>query len=313
MNAASSDERVGSSLRTQRQLVLTRQLYIQGLAQVRRSHSAMARILGVVILDLAVETGMKTTLGTLEPASRLAKTFDGVLVQLDKALAGADLGDTPDRANILHVHEIRNDAQHRARTPTDSEANDSGVYVRDFLDKLMRLVWGKTLGAISLAGSVSDESVRESLKTAEERLAERSYREAAQYSALALTSALGKVRHAVVGDREAFTRAFVMREDLEALDRGSREKGLAFKSFPKGADVYRSFERMQEVLLLTWFRSLAGEAFHTHDGKHHFTGGSENIEDADAEFCVGYATESVLEIESRAGDLEAPFGQPSWF
>jgi hypothetical protein len=306
------DDSSEADVRVQRQLVLTKQLFLQGLALARRSHSSMARLLGVVILDLAAETGMKTAIGFLEPSTRLAKNFDGVLSQLEEALDVSSGGVLDDRGNILHVHEIRNDAQHRARTPTETESADCSVYVRDFLDKLMQRIWDRALASVSLAELVKDSDVRRFLNIAETELSTGRLREAAQASSAAVEMALVKVRRAVVGRKESFTAAFIMEEDLKRPS-----------AFPKGRDVYRSFERMQDVLLLTAlglnlgdyvrFHSLAGEAHFMANGSVRFGSGTDDIADVDADFCVGYATESVLEIESRAGDLEAPFGSASWY
>src|SRR5262249_12091804 len=77
----------------------------------------------------------------------------------------------PDRRNILHVHDIRNDAQHRTKYPTGSEVNDCRTYVRDFLQKIVSGVWGLEFKRISTAGLIQQRGLRGVLSEADAALA----------------------------------------------------------------------------------------------------------------------------------------------
>ena len=57
---------------THRQLVLTHQLYNEGSELVGQHHTGMARLLGVVVLDLAVETCLKAVVSAVGTSQRPA-------------------------------------------------------------------------------------------------------------------------------------------------------------------------------------------------------------------------------------------------
>lgn len=87
--------------------------------------------------------------------------------------------------------------------------------------------------------------------------------------------------------------------------------------------IYQAFERMQEILLYVAlgmnytdymkYKGIAGQVFFTLDGTPQRIGGKKNPDANDAEFVVAYCTDTVVQIESRVGSLEAPFGSNRWF
>ena len=97
-----------------RKLVLARRLYQHGLRQPTDS-SDIGRIVAVISFDLAAETAMKAAVSALETAKAPSDTFTGLVQQTNQAMTAAGLPDLPNRAQLLYVHGIRNEAQHRGR------------------------------------------------------------------------------------------------------------------------------------------------------------------------------------------------------
>lgn len=110
---------------------------------------------------------MHAAVGSLDPSRTPANTFDGLLKQTESILVNSGITASPGAAKILHVHSIRNDAQHRARVPLEAEVSEGIVQVREYLSELIRLVWGLTLERISIVETVQDPAVREHLLLAE--------------------------------------------------------------------------------------------------------------------------------------------------
>src|SRR5687767_15172485 len=100
---------------THRKLVLARQIYQRALIQAQLRHSYVDRILAVIGFDLTNESVLKAIVSTLEPRKSTDKDFHGVLQQADSCLTAKDLPAVPDKAKIQHVHDLRNDAQHKAK------------------------------------------------------------------------------------------------------------------------------------------------------------------------------------------------------
>jgi hypothetical protein len=61
------------------------------------------------------------------------------------------------------------------------------------------------------------------------------------------------------------------------------------------------------------FRQIVGSVILASGGTRIYSGMKENLTAGDAEFVVGYATDIVVQIESRVGNLDAPFGREYWF
>jgi hypothetical protein len=304
---------------TFRQLVVVRQLFNAGVSQAQRAHDPSSRLLAVVVLDVSVESALHASVASLDPRRTPANTFGGLLAQTETLLVNAGVRAVPGAAKILQVHSIRNDAQHRARVPLDAEVTEAVAHVREYLRELVQLVWGLTLERVSLVETVKEAEVREHLRLAEDARSKRRFRRATSECAIALALALGKVRRAVVGGGTSFARGFVMEDDLRRFQPGQRG---SFPAFSDGRDVFRSFQRMQDALLVTAlginlgdyvrFRAVAGDAVFFVNNRVEVQHGKDRVSEAQTDICLAFATESVLEVENRAGDLDRPFGRDYW-
>ncbi len=295
---------------THRKLILVKQLYQQAVVQSASHHSFVSRIMSVIGFDLAVETVLKVVVGSLEPSKVPSDSFQGLVQQSETLMLAAGCNLVPDKANIQYVHLIRNDAQHKAKYPNESDVSDCRTYTRDFLQKIIADVWDSSFEKISLTDIVQHEKVKEFLVSAETALSQGNYQQAVEQAAAGLTWALSLVKTAVVGRTPMSAKAFL----LEDMSGRTKSDSVA----------YRAFERMQETLLYVAlgmnyadymrYRRISGTVIITLNGTlHHFSSMKEHFDASDAEFVVAYCIDTVVHIESRVGRLDAPFGLSRWY
>ena len=227
-------------------------------------------------------------------------------------MTAANLGDIPDKANIQHIHSLRNDAQHKAKYPNESDINDCRTYCSDFLNRFLAQLWGISVDAISLTDLIQHPDVKNYLVTAESNLLEKNYLKSVENGSAGLTKALDLVKNAIVGRTPHFRDAFMM------SDRQGRR-------VEPDTDVFRAFQRMQSAILyLTLgmdysdymhYMDIAGQTVFTLDGKDHHFNMKEPLEPNDAEFVVAYCINTVVTIEEKVGKLDSPFGKDrlSWY
>jgi hypothetical protein len=115
---------------------------------------------------------MKAALWFLDPHRSPPDNFGGLISRLESLLADRSVGDLPDKAHLLHVHSLRNDTQHRAKLPAETDVSDARTYSRDFLNGLLHLVWGLDLDRISVADLIRDADAKVGIKDAEKALLE---------------------------------------------------------------------------------------------------------------------------------------------
>jgi hypothetical protein len=271
--------------------------------------SAVARILAVVAYDLAVETTLKTITISLDGRRVPADNFSGLVEQVERVLAKNGLGDLPGRATIFHVHQTRNDVQHKARYPTREEVSDCRTYARDFLEAVCATVWGFSFAGLSLSALVQDDRARGALLEAEQAIARADLTTAVQSASEALTWALLRVERAIVGKSDPFSKGVVAQD--------------GFGETRVDRDLTSAIKRTQETVLFLAlgleyaeylrFRSIAGWTQIIPGGRasHHASKTSPDVDDA--EFVVAYASDAVIQIEARVGGLDKPFGRDHWY
>ena len=133
---------------THKKLVIVRQLFESASIQASSRYSPVSRIMAVIGFDLAVEKILKAIVSSLDTRDQPEKAFQGVLQQANDKLQEAGFPLIPDEANIRHVHGLRNDAQHKAKYPTDDDVKECQFFVSNFLQKVT-LHYGTLNSAIS--------------------------------------------------------------------------------------------------------------------------------------------------------------------
>lgn len=292
-----------------KKLILVKQLYQQAVVQSSSKHSMVSRILSVIGFDLAVETVLKAIVGTLDTKKNPDTGFESLIQQTDSLLKSANLPEIPDKVKIRHVHSLRNDAQHKAKYPNESDVNDSRTYIKDFLQKIITDVWDISFEKISLTDIVQHDLVKDYLVKAEIALSQDDYPLAVKQAAAGLTLALNRVENAIVGRKSSFSRAILVEG--------------AFGDPESDKNLLSAFERMQETLLYIslgmnfsdymHFRQISGNIRIFPDEGVHQDSMKEFIDSDDAYFVVMYSIDSVVQIEGQVGNLDTPFGKEYWY
>jgi len=151
---------------TRRKLILVKQLYQQAEKQSSLQYSISNRIMSVIGFDLAVETLLKVTIVALDPRKQPTIIFPELLGRCDSLLSKQGLPLLPYRARILHAHSIRNDAQHKAKYPNQTDVSDCRTYARDFCREVMSNTWSVSFDDISPLEWIDDDTLRELLEIA---------------------------------------------------------------------------------------------------------------------------------------------------
>lgn len=279
---------------TRRKLILVRQIYQRAMVQSEALHSDFDRIMSLIAFDLASETVLKAVVGALEPSKTADKDFQAIIQQADALLLRKGLPEVPDKAKIQHVHGLRNDAQHKAKYPSNNDVSDSRTYTRDFLQGLVSNVWGIDFDSIRLTDIVQHQLVREYLSKAEEGLEKGEYAKAAIQAIAGFNYALNSVKASIVG--------------------------YTYFSSQVSSEIYWSINSIKDVLVLPVigldYPSYTKYKRLTSNISVHFmadSGMDSNISGPDpsadeAAFIVNYAVNSVIQIESFVGDVDKPFG-----
>jgi hypothetical protein len=220
---------------TYRKLVLAKQLFQHAVVQTSH-YSASARILGLICFDLASETLMKALIASLDSARTPSDSFIGLIKQTEDLLESNALGSVPEKSKVQHVHSLRNDTQHRAKYPNETDVNDARTYTRDFLSGLCDLAWGINVESISLVDLIQHPRLTKHLAEAEAALASSDFEAAVSQAAAGLFFALGSVEAIVAGTLANFSN-FVMLDSSGRPSAGSDSNS-----------VRRALGRSNEVL-----------------------------------------------------------------
>ena len=293
---------------TTKKLILVKQLYQQAVVHSNSQHNMVSRILSIICFDLAVETILKVIVYSLDETKDPADSFHPLMQQCDNLFEKHEYEELPDRANIKHVHSIRNDAQHKAKYPNEFDVNDCRTYVKDFLEKIMNNVWDISFEKLSVVDYVQHKRVKDLLVEAETAFSQGDYKLSVEKASSGLTCALHYVDIAMVGRKSILNHAFLTQGSF-GLDTDE--------------DTSRSFKRMQETLLyislgmnlndIMHFRKIAGDATILALGQIQHYNVKQDINVNDAEFVVMYSIDTVVEIERIVGNLKAPFGKEDWY
>ena len=286
-----------------RRVILAKQLANaaqRGTAPLRGYNAQHA----VIVLDAAIETMLFAIAGALHRDVRAyAPTFQGLLDQASTLISQRG-GQLSHWAGVSRLHEIRNDAQHKARIPSEEELSEAITHARDFLRDSVATVWGASIEALTQSDVVQHERCRELLQQAEGKLASGEERPAARLAYQALSLALLLVQGAFSGRPLQRWSSFSGRtgdrhfdRELESLSDAVRRMQETMAHTSLGLD-YADLLRCQRATgSLIW---MAGGGVHWLD--------DPQVDRTLADWVVTYCVDSVVMIEARVGDLSAPFG-----
>jgi hypothetical protein len=249
------------------------------------------------------------------------KRFDEILSHVDNNLLVApNFSPNVHSPQLLRIHKQRNDAQHSATAPASSTVDECRIYTRDFLTDIFNIVWGKDFESTSGIELVQDTEVRAFLLDAEKEFGAKNYEKVLLDSGSALASALLRVERAVIGETPRFWE-MSLRSTLRGFNRDDTE--IALEKIQDALTVtVKSVARMQEsVLYLALgmnysdymrYRQRCGRVVFDGNGSSHLAD-TPIVDAAAAEFALAYCTDAVIQIESRVGEIEKPFGKEFWY
>jgi hypothetical protein len=289
---------------TLKKLILVKQLYNRALLQAEAHHSPVDRIMAVICFDLTHETILKAVAGALT-SKPVKDNFPDVLQQADSLLADNNLSEVPDKAKILFVRSIRNDAQHKAKYPNPTDVSDCRTYSRDFLRQIMPNVWDKSFESLSLVDAIQHSRIREYLREAETELTNGNHTKSVINTVAGFEWAISNTKAAIVG-------RIPSRADTIFVGDGSgrpRESREMFRVFAHMRDtVMRSVIGLNFPGYLKFTRIT--DSFHIFfygDGHYDSTMSGPAPNPQEAEYVLEFATNAILQIESLVGDIEKPF------
>jgi len=215
-----------------------------------------------------------------------------------------------DRANILRVHNIRNDAQHDAREPSNSELSDCSTYTRDFLKNVTKQIWDLDLDKISLASEIKESMIRPYLIDAENALNKKDFKKATEKAVKGFEKAVTLVGTSLVGRQPWFDNTLVVIDAFEKKTKPSKQ-------------YTDSIEKMRKTLLFLTlnlsysdylkFIQITGNPLYTlgNEEPHDFLNAKPNPTENETAFAVSFAVNGVIAMESVVGELSKPFGKIS--
>jgi hypothetical protein len=116
--------------------------------------------MGVIGLDLSIETALKAVVSSLNERKQPADDFNSLVQQANHLTEESGLGSIPMKARIQHLHTLRNDAQHKARYPNEQDAAEARASAYGFLRALTKQVWAVDFDDVSLVDLVADGAIR---------------------------------------------------------------------------------------------------------------------------------------------------------
>ena len=295
---------------TYKKLILVRQIYDEALIKSHSTHNNVDMIMAVVGFDLSIETTIKAIFMNLETIRTPKQEFQPLITETDTLLTNYQLGQIPDKAQIQYIHNIRNDAQHKAKYPNPSNVSDCRTYTRDFLQKIIKQVWDIEFDKISLADTIKDQEIKTHLLKAEEFFRNNDSKSAVKESSIAFTKTLSHVSVAIVG-----------RNSLSIGSMGIVLQDMTGKT-QKDEALFHSIKRMRETLEVfalginqydyRKYKKITGSIFLM--GKDIvWMNEPQTIEKEDASFVVTFVINNIVQIENLVGDLKKPFGTNGWF
>lgn len=290
---------------TRRRLLLAKALYREAVTEAVAPQRSHRRIAAILSLDLANETLLKAVVWDIGGGKAPKKEFAPLMSQARAMVAvthggtGAQPPPLPGEGGASEVHDIRNDAQHRARPPSSETLAECRTHTHDFLAGMAEHVWGVDFDALADSDSVDEWKCRSLLADAERALTEGEFLLAARTARKALirASRLATEEHRFpqwttyqVAGVPGMEGIASLARDLEKEfdDVRSRIRDLALGLDPVD---YRRLLR------------LTGHHWQTMDATDHWSDPVDAIDRAWAEWAVLYCNESVVRIEDRFGAL----------
>lgn len=301
---------------TRKKLILVRQLFQRATLQAEAKHSYVDRILALIGFDLATETILKVVVSALDSSAVPKDKFHDIVQQADDRLGKKGLPLLPNKANIQYVHNLRNDAQHKAKYPNETDVSDCRTYTRDFLNLTVFNVWGEDFESIKLIDLIQNKTIKDLLTEAETEFQKSEYTEAVIKSISAFNTATALTKNILVGDPPSPYRSRRSRTMSEEEYRRERHREENSEKLVEAFEVTRdllallafgvelqSYMKYKHITRMTYVHYFGDDVYRA-------TMSREPYNQQEAEYVLDFVINTTVQIESFVGDIDEPFGVP---
>jgi len=309
---------------THKKLVIVRQLFESASVQASSRYSPVSRIMAVIGFDLAVETILKTIVSSLDTREQPDKAFQGVLQQANDKLQESGFPPLPDEANIRHVHGLRNDAQHKAKYPTDDDVKECQFYVSSFLQKAMLQLWNIEFRNISIAELIQNEKSKEYMLNAEKALIQDDFENTIRQAYAALLWVTSNVRKQLFSRERTLSESFDFRKVSDQIDTDLAD-AIETGFEPIRDEISYEIGSIQDTMLLfaigvnyaqyVRLQMILPDAIGFDNNGNLFMQPSlfkKKITKSDAQFALNYCIDAIIQVEAQIGDIENMPQPPDW-
>ena len=302
-----------------------RQLFESASVQASSRYSPVSRIMAIIGFDLAVETILKAIVSSLDTREQPDKAFQGVVQQANDKLQEFGFPLLPDEANIRHVHGLRNDAQHKAKYPSDDDVKECQFFVSNFLQKVTLQLWNIEFRDISIAELVQNEKSKEYLVIAEKALFQDDFEDTIRQAYAALLWVTSNVRKQLFNRGNTLSENFDFSEVSEQVQINDDLVDAIETGFePIRDEISYELDKIQDTLFsiaigLNYaqyirLQMVLPDGISFDDGKlvRQPSLFRKKITKLDAQFALNYCIDAIIQIESQIGDVENMPKPPDW-
>lgn len=285
-----------------KKLILVRQLFEQAEQRASSEHSYVDRMMALIGFDLANETCLKAVISAVTPNPAKDRTFHDIVTAASEGLSHHSIGTLPDIDKINYVRRIRNSAQHDGRYPNESEVSDCRTYTRDFLTKMVPLVWNVEFESVSFVDLIREELIKSRLIEAEIELANGEYTKAVASAVIAFELTKRTIQPTVMGvfRQEPYPLLSPEAPHLTAIYSEIKSQ----RNFTMYVLVGIDFRRYRRYSRIVKGVNVIG------DGKGNYETQLSNRGECsaqDAVEAIGFVTDAVLRFEDFVGEISDPF------
>jgi hypothetical protein len=302
---------------TLNKLVFIKQLFNHGIALSTVPRSPFRRTLAIISFDLSVETYLRVIIQSIDKSASIDDlNFHNLIKTANIKLISLSLPELPNPSSIKHAHNIRNDAQHNGRFPSEIEMIECRTYTSSLFTSTINSIWGTSFEDLHISLIVQNARVKQLLSSAESAFASGDYENAIKNANAALTWAITQIRDLFVGKRPrpestgiliSLPGEYMPKDMIDFISKGNVQMD---------EDLLMSFIRMQQTLLHLAFgidaatyitlRQIAGVVVFDANNQPKYFQNKQKPTQEDAEVVLSICKESILQIESMFGDVQSP-------
>lgn len=295
---------IATDVVTRKKLIIVKQMYQRALTQSFTRHNPVSSIFSVIEFDLANETVLKAVVIALDPTKNLSDSFQGIISQAENELSAKGIT-IPDKVKVQHVRTLRNDAQHKAKYPSEADVNDCRTYTRDFLSQTFQDVWGESFDLFSLVDAIQNTVALKHLKEAETDLSNSDFVMAVAKSIFAFEIMIGNLADSFTNSIGYYIDAILVTETFRSPEPNrdvfnalmkTREL-VVFQTIGISPQDYLRFKRYTRFIHVA---IMSDHSFHTN------ISGEKPIKE-EAEYVMNFVTDSIIQIENLDNDILKPY------